>query len=337
MQRQKKWVTMSDVAKRAGVGKITVSRALRTPEKVNATTRQKIKNAVAELGYVLDETAGALSSKRTRTVCAVISTLDQSIFSTTVDGLTDGLSKNGMQLFLGTANYSSKTEEALLQAFMGRRPDAVVLTNSLHTNSATQNLIQSNLPIFELWELPDNPIYAAVGFSNFHAGRDITTYLKARNKKKISFIRIDYQDECRGRLRMEGYCEAIGEFHTPRIIEVPYEHGTSAAEYGAKGLVKILEKWPDTDAIMCANDSLAMGVWCEAMRRGISIPEKIALTGFGDFELAGAAALGLTTVQIDGYQMGKITAELIHNYYSGGIDVPTITDIHYKIIERHSA
>ena len=111
----------------------------------------------------------------------------------------------------------------------------------------------------------------------------------------------------------------------------------SAAEYGAKGLVKILEKWPDTDAIMCANDSLAMGVWCEAMRRGISIPEKIALTGFGDFELAGAAALGLTTVQIDGYQMGKITAELIHNYYSGGIDVPTITDIHYKIIERHSA
>ncbi len=63
MQRQKKWVTMSDVAKRAGVGKITVSRALRTPEKVNATTRQKIKNAVAELGYVLDETAGALSSK----------------------------------------------------------------------------------------------------------------------------------------------------------------------------------------------------------------------------------------------------------------------------------
>ena len=100
MQKYRKWVTMSDVAKHAGVGKITVSRALRTPEKVNAATLIKIKKAVDDLGYVLDETAGALSSKRTRTVCAVVSTLDQSIFSSTIDGLTDGLSKHGMQLFL---------------------------------------------------------------------------------------------------------------------------------------------------------------------------------------------------------------------------------------------
>ena len=81
---------MGDVAKRAGVATITVSRAFRAPEKVNAATRQKIREAVEELGYVLDETAGALSAKRTRTVCAVVSTLDQSVFSSTVDGLTDG-------------------------------------------------------------------------------------------------------------------------------------------------------------------------------------------------------------------------------------------------------
>jgi LacI family gluconate utilization system Gnt-I transcriptional repressor len=337
MQKYKKWVTMSDVAKHAGVGKITVSRALRTPEKVNAATLIKIKKAIDDLGYVLDETAGALSSKRTRTVCAVVSTLDQSIFSSTIDGLTDGLSKHGMQLFLGTANYNSKTEETLLNTFMGRRPDAVVLTNSLHTERAIQNLITSNLPIFELWELPNTPLYSAVGFSNFNAGRDITNYLLARKKKKISFIRIKYQDECRGRLRMEGYCDAIKGIETPRIIELPYENGISAAEFGMKGLSIILERWPNTDAIVCANDSLALGVWCEAMRRSISIPQELSLTGFGDFELAGASALGLTTVHIDGYKMGKITADLIHNYYHGGTNIPKVTNINYTIIQRNSA
>jgi LacI family transcriptional regulator, gluconate utilization system Gnt-I transcriptional repressor len=337
MQRQKKWVTMGDVAKRAGVGKITVSRAFRTPEKVNVATRQKIREAVEELGYVLDETAGALSSKRTRTVCAVVSTLDQSVFSSTVDGLTDGLSEHGMQLFLGTANYNAKTEETLLNTFMGRRPDAVVLTNSLHTERAIQNLITSNLPIFELWELPDTPLYAAVGFSNFQAGKDITHYLLAREKKKIAFIRIKYQDECRGRLRMEGYCDAIKGTDTPRIIELPHENGVSAAEFGAKGLSRIVERWPDTDAVVCASDPLALGVWCEAMRRGISIPQELALTGFGDFELAGASALGLTTVHIDGYKMGRTAADLIHNYYSGGTEIPKVTNINYTIIQRNSA
>lgn len=337
MRQQKKWVTMGDVAKRAGVGKITVSRAFRSPEKVHATTLQKISDAADELGYVLDETAGALSSKRTRTVCAVVSTLDQSIFSSTVDGLNDGLSQSGMHLFLGTAGYNSKTEEALLRTFMGRRPDAVVLTNSLHTDKTKNDLLRSNIPVFELWELPDDPIYAAVGFSNFQAGRDITDYLKQKNKRRISFIRIHYQDERRSRLRMEGYCAAIQGIHSPRCIELDYVIGTSAAEFGAQALSRIIEKWPDTDAVVCANDSLALGVWCEAMRRGISIPHKLALTGFGDFEVAGTAALGLTTVHIDGYGMGKATANLIRDYCGGRRDLPEITDIGYRIIERASA
>ena len=337
MRKDGKWATMDDVAKRAGVGTITVSRALRTPDKVSEKTRERIFQAVDEIGYVLDETAGALSSKRSRTVCAIISTLEQSIFSSTIDGLTDGLSLSGMQLFLGTAQYNLETEENLVKALLGRRPDAVILTSSMHTPITRQRLTASGLPVFELWELPEDPIYAAVGFSNYKASFDITKYLQDTQRQNMAFIRVSYDHEKRGLSRMHGYMEAIAPNQAPRLVELSPRSGSYAADYGAEGLAQILTQWPDTGAIVCANDSIAMGVWCEAMRRGISIPGDIALTGFGDFEPASLSALGLTTVHIDGYKMGQITADLINGFYARKTHIDTATDIGYKIVKRYSA
>ena len=165
--------TLDEVAKRAGVATITVSHALRSQEKVSNKTLKRSLRAVDDIGYVLDETLGALSSKRSRTVCAIISTLEQSIFSSTIDGLTEGLSLSGMQLFLGT-KYNQKTKEYLVEAFLCRRPYILIPTRSIHTPPLTrQRLMASGLPIFELWELPVNPIYAAVGFSNYRASFNI--------------------------------------------------------------------------------------------------------------------------------------------------------------------
>ena len=337
MRRDGKWSTMHDVARRAGVGTITVSRALRTPNKVSDKTREKILRAVDEIGYVLDETAGALSSKRSRTVCAIISTLEQSIFSSTIDGLTDGLSPSGMQLFLGTAQYNLETEENLVKALLGRRPDAVILTSSMHTPITRQLLTACSLPVFELWELPEDPIYAAVGFSNYKASFDITKYLQETCRQNIAFIRVDNEHENRGLSRMRGYMGAIAAHQDPRLVELLPRSGAHAADYGAEGLAQILTQWPDTGAIVCANDSIALGVWCEAMRRGISVPSDIALTGFGNFEPAGSSALGITTVHIDGYKMGQITADLINGFYARETQIDTATDIGYKIIKRNSA
>ena len=131
MNNTKKAVTMIDVARDAGVGTMTVSRALREPSKVTPETRQAVMTSVMKLGYVIDATAAALSSKRTRIVGAVISTLDQSIFAETIRGLTNGLQASGQQLLVATTDYDKDKESELISATNASTADESSVSNSV--------------------------------------------------------------------------------------------------------------------------------------------------------------------------------------------------------------
>lgn len=334
MANPQKWVTMGDVARAAGVGTITVSRALRTPQKVSAATLEKVQAAVADLGYVLDETAGALSSQRSRVVGAVVSTLDEPVFASTIRGLTEGLRKGGVQLVLGATRYEPESEAGLISAMLGRRPDALVLTSSEHTGAARKLMSKSRIPVVELWELPETPIHTAVGFSNRDAGREITQHLIDTGRRRIAFIYVDRPIDTRGRLRKEGYFEAISGHQPPRIAALPVKDGETGASSGAAGLREVMQRWPDTDAVVCASDALALGVWFEAGRMGLAVPERLAITGFGDVDYAGDAGLGLTTIRIDGEAIGRRAAELILTAAEGGELSPDRIDMGFTLVRR---
>ena len=336
MNTQKKWVTMGDVARAAGVGKITVSRALSTPQKVSPATREKVAAAVAALGYVRDDTAGALSSQRSRVVGAVVSTLDQPVFASTIRGLSEGLAEGGLHLLLGTAQYEADTEAALVSALMGRRPDALILTSSEHTPETRALLTRAGLPVIELWELPEQPIYAAVGFSNRAAGRAITEHLVETGRRNIAFLATDRPGDTRARMREAGYAEALPG-HAPRILRLPPRPGMTGPEYGAEGLARIIEEWPDTDAVVCVSDALGLGAFCEAARRGIAVPGRLAITGFGDVDDVGDAGIGLTTIRIDGHAIGRRAAEITLSATAGDpLEAPRI-DLGFTLTRRASS
>jgi LacI family gluconate utilization system Gnt-I transcriptional repressor len=113
---------MTDVAQRAGVSAMTVSRALKADGAVSPKTRQRILKAVEELGYVLDQTAGTLSSKRSGFVAALIPSLNNSNFSDTARGIERALEPSGLQLLLGATDYAMEKEERLIEAMLRRRP-----------------------------------------------------------------------------------------------------------------------------------------------------------------------------------------------------------------------
>ena len=343
MKDQRKWATMQDVADLAAVSKITVSRVLRSPDKVAAKTRQRIQDAIRTLGYVPDEAAGAFSSRRSRMVGALVSTLSGSIFAATIDGLAGRLRQDGYQLLLATTDYSAEMETDIVGTLLGRRPDGLVTTSSQHTQTTRSLLASAGIPVIELWDLPQSPIDSAVGFSNRGAGFAMTRFLFDRGYRRIGFIGSAADNDVRTAMRTQGYSAAIetsGQ-QEPRTVAVAAAI-QDAAQRGAEGLSQMLDSWPDTDAVFCSSDAVALGAVSEARRRGLSIPDTLAIAGFGDFEYAGTFGLELTTVRIPKREIGVKAAEIIldrmHKARTPENDsLGRNIDVGFEIVRRSSA
>src|SRR3954466_4676277 len=122
--------TLSEVAKRAGVSAITVSRVLRTPDRVAPDTRARIEKVMREVGYVPNLVAGSLASARTNSVGVLVPTIANSIFADTVQGLSETLEPRGFSVILAQSRYDDAREDRMLAALLSRRPEAIIMVGS---------------------------------------------------------------------------------------------------------------------------------------------------------------------------------------------------------------
>jgi LacI family gluconate utilization system Gnt-I transcriptional repressor len=328
---------MEDVARHAGVSQMTVSRALRTPDKVAPATRERIAAAIAELDYVPDLVAGGLAARRSRLVAVIVSTLENSIFAATVQGLDAALRDQGYAVLLGSSDYSREGEEDLLRAVLGRRPDGIVLTDYVHTPATRRLLGGAGVPVVETWELPAAPIDLAVGFSNLAAARAMTLALHGYGYRRIVFVGTAAHDDRRGGLRREGYRAALAELGAgpPREVALPVP--LAGITDGPAALDALLAAHPDADAAFCVVDGLAGGLLLACGRRGLGVPGRLAVAGFGDFDLARPAALDITTVRVPGRAIGAEAGALLLARMRGEpVGVP-VRDVGFEIVRRGSA
>lgn len=134
-------VTITAVAREAGVSAITVSRYFNQPEQVSPELRERIAAVVNALGYVPNLVAGGLASARSRVVAMVIPNISGPIFANTIQGFSDTLSQHGFQLLLASSYFSAEQEESAVRAFLGWSPAALVLTSRFHS-PATEKMIE---------------------------------------------------------------------------------------------------------------------------------------------------------------------------------------------------
>ena len=296
--------TMADVAERAGVSTMTVSRALKAGSAVSDATRRRILEAVADLGYVLDQTAGTLSSKRSGFVAALIPSLNNSNFSDTAQALGEAMEPTGLQVLLSTTDYQVQKEERLIEAMLRRRPEGIIVTGGRHTARARTLLAASGVPVLETWDLPATPIEHVVGFSNAATTRAMVHHLYGRGYRAIGFIGGTTNRDTRGADRRLGYGQGIADLGLPRGRVISFGQPPISMEQGQEAIVHLVTQWPDVDAVICVSDLSAFGALMECQRRGWAVPGRIAIAGFGDFELSRCCHPRLTTVSVDAPGIG---------------------------------
>jgi LacI family gluconate utilization system Gnt-I transcriptional repressor len=327
-------VTLSDVAAAAGVSAQTVSRAIRDPSSVSKETGARVERAIAKTGYVRNLFASNLASNRSQTVAAVIPVMNASMFADTLHAFEERLRPHGYQIFVGSTEYLPDREEKLIRGFLGRRPDGFLLVGTAHTAGA-RKLLRS-VPVVETWDLTDDPIDMLVGFSNEAATASLVSHLVSRGRRRITFASRQVVGDQRSAERLAGFRRAVAALGvTPRTVEVP--SGTASMDQGVELLDLALARFPDSDAVMFSSDVFAAGALLACVRRGIDVPGQLAITGFGDFEVARHLVPALTTVAVPQTTIGTLSADLLLNRINGRPIAEPVHDVGYTIEARASS
>ena len=321
---------MQDVARRAGVSVITVSRVLREPDRVARATRERVLSAVDTLGYVPNLVARSLKSRRSGIIAAVIPSVTHSIVAEVVRGMTEVLNEAGLHMLLADSGFSPQEEEALVAAFLARRPDAIYLTGTTHTPGTRRMLEAARIPVVESGNLTDTPIDMVVGYSNLEAARAMTRALAAGGRRTIGYIGQhgrDYIDRVRD--RHTGHCLALRECGQGDDARLQVEVDLSYRG-GAAGLAELLRRVPSLDAVFCTSDIIAVGVLFECQRRGIAVPAQLATTGFDDQEIASQCVPALTTIRMPRYEMGRRAATMLCQRLAGETPHASVVDLGFE-------
>ena len=326
-------LTLSDVARLAGVSPITVSRALNTPGQVSPGTLARVQEAVSRTGYVPNRVAGGLASSRSHLVAAIVPTIASPMFLETVQALTDALANEGYQVMLGESGYDGTREDALLDAIIGRRPDGVILTGVMHSPEGRRRLAAAGIPVVETWDLTPTPIDMLVGFSHEKVGAASAEYLARQGVRQPAMI---CGDDHRAGLRRNGFCEAASRLGLGKTA-VRLVHAPTLIGDGRRALAALLERETEVDAIYCSSDFLALGALIEARARGVAVPGRLRILGFGDLDFARDTDPPLSTVRIDGTAIGRQAARFLLDRIAGGPEGPRIVDLGFTIVPRDSA
>lgn len=337
-RRSTNTVTLTDVAKHAGVSPQTVSRSIRTPDLVSKFTLERVRRSIEATGYVPNLAASNLASNRSMTVAAVIPAISASIFADALHGLDETLAPAGYQLFIGSTDYRPAHEEELVRAFLGRRPDGIFIVGTDHSPVTTHLLREAQVPVVEAWDLTDDPIDSLVGFSNRDASQAVVKFAAQRGYAHPTFAGSFQSGDFRAVARRASFEEAMQRHYPGEPVRV-IDSGTPRADLdtGRTLLNKALEAHPETDVLMFASDVFAAGAILECMRRGVKVPMELAITGFGDFEIARHLVPTLTTVSVPNREIGTTAGQLLLARMTNRAVDSTRIDLGFSVVARESA
>ena len=201
--------TLADVASRAGVSPVTVSRAIRHPEMVSEDLRKRIDDAVLSLNYIPNHLASALASTRTQIVGVIVPSLTNGVFDDYLGAIQDVLNPAGIQVLVLNVRYSEIEEEKAIQTLLGYHPEAMIVAGVDQTERSRQMLRNSGVPVVQTMDVTADPIDLNIGLDHTAAGYAAVHYLYDQGHRRIAHLTA--RQDPRARRRHAGYQRAIDD------------------------------------------------------------------------------------------------------------------------------
>ena len=332
-------VTSRDVAKRAGVSQTTVSFVLNdvAEARISEETRQRVLEAIEEIGYVPDARAQALSSGKTNTIALLIPDLRNPHFSEFATGVEEAARAADYHFLLSSTTLIG--DEYALDIFkdlVGRRFDGLILASPFILKSKEAQAIlarihKRGLPIVEFSEL-NNVDTISADYSD--ATKEVVSYLMSLGHRRIGFV-YGVGDHELGLDRLEPYHESLKAAGITAEPDLVVECGPTI-EDGYQGAFKLLSLVPRPTAIIAINDLLAMSTLRAAADLGIRVPDDLSVVGYDDIPMANYLVPRLTTVTKDAYTAGQRAFEMLMARMQNP-DLPRqLTHIPTRLIVRES-
>jgi len=331
-------VTLQEVANFAGVGTMTVSRALRTPEQVSDKLREKIEHAVEVLGYIPNGAAGALASGISNIIAVLLPSLSDSASSRFIQSLQLILNKNEFQLLPGFHEHNHHKEAKILTTLLQSNPAALVIFGSQLADETYQIIDKTNIPIINVVGSPYSQASISIETNFLEASRKLTEQLLDRGYKNIGFIGANMDNRLQ-RQELNGWHKAMLNRYQNSDLVVTTRDAASL-QFGRYALSEILLQRPELDAVICSHEEIALGIMFECQRRLLKIPGNIAVACLDDSGSCDQTYPTITAIRIDYQNMGKVTGnllvELLSESQDDELDEPRIELFNYQIELRQS-
>jgi len=304
-----KYITLKMVAERAGVSVNTASRAINNKLDINKETKKRILKVAQELGYVRNDTAVALRTKKTGTIGVVIADNRNPFYAEVLNGMEVAARGKNYHIILANTQRDYRKEEEAINLLLAKRVDGLLITPVQDRDDDIKNLIEANIPFVVVGRDFENIEVDAVYNDEVKGGFLATEYLIKKGHKKIALINgFLYKSPAKGRL--EGYKKALNKYRIPldnSLISV----GDINIEDGYERTKQMLEKILDFTAIFAYNDMMAFGSMQAIKEKGLRIPEDIGLVGYDDIPFNSLITPPLTTIRLNKKELGMESVKLL--------------------------
>lgn len=321
--------TIRDIARLAGVSPATVSRVMNGTARVDDEKFRRVTDAIRDTGYQPNALAQALFKNSSRLVGLIVPNIENPFFSELARVIESEAFAKGYHIVLCNSNNEPVKEQTNIDMLGKMRADGIILvTNNSHTG---EMISRCELPVIVVdRHVSGSGEIAFIESDHYAGGRMAAQCLVDCGCRRPVCLR-GPQEFNSGVLRFEGYRDVCRENGIePRFIDTRYSF-----EAGQRSAEQLLERFPDADGIVAANDMVALSVYKVLRGRGVRVPDDMQLIGFDDIGFSSLVSPELTTIRQPVADMGRKAVEIIGKYAAGEpYDTDCVFDV--ELIERET-